>query len=70
MKSLVLALLLFAVVIYGCYDVKPWRPVKRAIRRVPGSRTGPLRGQTGPLPLDEDAVATGTGPLPRARRRS
>jgi hypothetical protein len=69
MKSLILALLLFGVVVYGCYDVKPFRPIKRALRRVPGSKTGPLRPQTGPLDEYEDAIATGTGPLSRRERR-
>ena len=68
MKSLILAMLLFAVVIYGCYDVKPFRHVKRVIRRVPGSKTGPLRGQTGPLDEHDEGLATGTGPISRSRR--
>jgi hypothetical protein len=67
MKSLILAMILFAVVVYGCYDVKPFRNVRRVIRRVPGGKTGPLRQQTGPLEEQEE-VATGTGPL-RVRRR-
>ena len=69
MKSLILALLLFAVVLYGCYDVKPFRNVRRAIRRIPGGKTGSLRQQTGPLNEQDEPVATVTGPLPRARRR-
>jgi hypothetical protein len=69
MKSLILAMLLFAVVVYGCYDVKPFRNIRRAIRRVPGGKTGPLRPQTGPLHEDDEAVATGTGPISRGRRR-
>jgi hypothetical protein len=66
MKSLILALILFAVVVYGCYDVKPFRNVKRVLRRVPGGKTGPLRQPTGPLE-EEEPLATGTGPLRRRR---
>ena len=43
MKSLVLALILFAIVVYGCHDVKPWRPIKRTLRRIPGRGTAPLQ---------------------------
>lgn len=68
MKSLLFALLLFAVVVYGCFDVKPFRPIRRVLRRIPGGRTGPLRSRTGPLEDPEEAL-TGTGPLPTSRYR-
>ncbi|MDB5101550.1 MAG: hypothetical protein JWM80_5971 [Cyanobacteria bacterium RYN_339] len=67
MKSLILAILLFAVVVYGCYDVKPFRNIRRVIRRVPGGKTGSLRQQTGPLEEEEAPLAAGSGPLRRRR---
>ena len=51
MKSLVLAFIFFGVVIYGCFDVQPFKAVRRVLKRTP-SKTGgtaPLR-RTGPLP--------------------
>lgn len=48
MKSLFLALIFFGVVVYGCYDVTPYkRALRRVIRRTPKpagrpSGTGPI----------------------------
>jgi hypothetical protein len=56
MKSLVLALIFFGVVMYGCFDVKPYRAIRKLVRRPskagPGS-TAPLAGPAAPAPEDE-----------------
>ena len=46
MKSFMLAVLFFGVVAYGLYDVKPYRAVRKLVRKV-GKGTGPV----GPLPI-------------------
>lgn len=48
MKSLVLALIFFGVLVYGCYDVKPFRAVRKLVRR-PSRAAGDATTQTGPL---------------------
>jgi hypothetical protein len=50
MKSLIIAFVFFGVLVYGCYDVKPFQAIRRVLKRTPG-KTGPLR-RTGPLPQE------------------
>jgi hypothetical protein len=50
MKSLIIAFVFFGVVILGCWDVQPFKAVKRVLRRTP-SKTGRLQ-QTAPLPQE------------------
>ncbi len=47
MKSLVLAIIFFGVVVYGCFDVKPFRAVRKLVRR-PSRATGEASARTGP----------------------
>lgn len=45
MKSLILALIFFGLVVYGSYDVAPFRAARRVVRRTPkaeGAGTAPL----------------------------
>lgn len=53
MKSLVLALIFFGVLVYGCYDVKPFRTVRKLVRR-PSRVAGDHAAQTGPLPYQPE----------------
>lgn len=56
MKSLVLALIFFGVVVYGCFDVKPFRAVRKLVRRpsraagTPSAPTGPIAPEPSPQP--------------------
>ncbi len=68
MKSLILALILFGVVVYGCFDVKPYRAAKRLIRRNTTTRTGPLRA-TGPLVRDNRGLRVDDDKRAYARKR-
>lgn len=62
MKSLVLALVFFGLVLYGCHDVAPFKAVKRVLKRTPAKRgTGPIG--TAPLPQEPEY----TGYAPRRR---
>lgn len=49
MKSLVLALIFFGVLVYGCFDVKPYKAIRKLVRR-PSRAAGEHADQTGPLP--------------------
>jgi hypothetical protein len=53
MKSLVLAIILFLVVLYGCHDVAPFKAIKRVLKRTPSKR-GTGRIQTAPLPPEPE----------------
>ena len=53
MKSLVLALMFFGVLVFGCYDVKPFRAVRKLVRRpskAVGAQTGPIAHEAEPPP--------------------
>lgn len=54
MKSLILAMVFFAVLFYGCYDVKPFRAIRKIVRR-PGKRgSAPIRHEVEPPPHPMD----------------
>jgi hypothetical protein len=50
MKTLVFAIICFILVLWGSYDVHPFKAIKRVLKRTPSKpATGPLR-RTGHLP--------------------
>jgi hypothetical protein len=42
MKSLIMAILGFALVVYGCRDVPRFKALKRKLKRTPGTRPNEL----------------------------
>ena len=48
MKSLILAFIFFGVLVYGCFDVKPYRAVRKLVRR-PTRAAGEPAAPQGPI---------------------
>ena len=54
MKSLVLAIIFFGVLVYGCYDVKPFRAIRKLVRRPSRAATPPAEpGVSAPEPTPQ-----------------
>ena len=68
MKSLILAFIFFGVVVYGCFDVQPFRAIKRVLRRSP-SKAGTAPLQQPPVQAPHDPYRDYQPPEYPVRRR-